>query len=288
MRILDKLLNRQQITAQYWQGEWDPDPIFYSLWQPKGDELQSLPSEYLGLPLPRGKREYTFVGGSLPYRGLAIMMETPNTRHAGFVAEYWDGQDWQKTGLWDETNGLTKNGKLLVTRKPNWTSHRLAAEGKSMEAYWIRFSLINDLDPITAGWTDVIHDVPILLSPDWFMKKHRLTACENKPGLKMIYVKVLDEKGRGIYEAEVGFNTEPSHGIVYDHPDFRGLTDENGYISWDSLGIPTIYNLSIDGEVVVQNIRLDLGNEYCGVGLGSWRPVNRPGIYSYWFELRQV
>lgn len=288
MGLLSKLLGRQPVTAQYWQGEWDSDPIFFSLWQPKdGGDTQPLPEGYLGLPLPRLKGEFTFIGGSLPWRGLDVRIEVPNTEPASLVSEYWDGARWHRINH-DKThyNYATLNRSGTISCCPServWAERRVGEQ----RAYWIRFSVTNDLSPGIAGWADVIHNTPTLVSDAWTMKKHRLTPCENRPGLKMIYVKVLDENDGPIYEAEVGFDTKPSHGIVYDHPNFWGLTDENGYVSWNHLGIPTIYNLFVDGELAVSNIRMDLGNEYCGTGLGSWRPVNRPGIYSYWIELQR-
>jgi len=271
-----------------WQGEWDPDPVFLCLWQPQDGVIQPLPDEYLGLPLPRVKGEYTFVGGSLPWRGLDVHIVDPNTVPASLISEYWDGTRWHRTDL-DKTHynyaTLNRSGKMSCCPEERIWSECIVGGQK---AYWIRFSVTADLSPELRGWADVIHNTPILLSPNWSMKKHRLSACDNRPGLKMIYVTVLDVDGRPIYEAEVGFDTEPSHGIIYDHPDFWGLTDENGYVEWNHLGIPTQYNLYIDGHLVVQNIRMDLGNEYCGTGIGSWRPVNRPGIYSYWLELQNL
>jgi len=277
-----------QITAQYWQGEWDPDPNFYTSWKSESGKIQPMPLEYLGLPLPRYVGEFTYVGGDLYWRGLDVYIDNPNVNSASLISEYWNGTKWTKIGQ-DKTHHnyttLSRSGKInCCPQEKSWQESIVG----SQRAFWIRFSITNDLSPGTSGWAYVIHNTPSLLNLDWELRKHRFTACENKPGLKMFYVKVLDKEGKGLYELEVSFDTEPSHGIVYDHPNWWGLTDENGYTEWNHLGIPTIYEMFIDGEPVVGNIRLDLGNEYCGVGLGSWRPVNRPGIYSYWFELQQV
>jgi len=286
MNILDRLLNK--ITAQYWQGEWDQSPEFYSLWQPEDGGIQSLPNEYLGLPLPRVKGEFTYIGSNLPWRGLDVHIDNPNTVPADLISEYWNGRQWQKANH-DRThyNYATLNRSGKISCCPGGGVWRELVIGLTT-AYWMRFSVTDDLSPDLQGWTDVIHNTPILISPHWTMKKHRLSACDNRSGRKIVYVKVLDEEGKGLYDVEVGFDTEPSHGIVYDHPDFWGPTDENGYIEWNHLGIPTVYDMYVDGEPVVTNIRTDFGNEYCGTGIGSWRPVNRPGIYSYWFELRRV
>jgi len=120
----------------------------------------------------------------------------------------------------------------------------------------------------------------------------RLSACDNRPGLKKIYVTVLDERGEPLHGVKVRFDTEPSEGIAYDHMDVWGLTGESGYLEWDHLGVPTRYVLWMESDetALVENIRTDLGNEYCcpqGAGSCSWRPVNRPGIYSYRIEIQR-
>jgi len=78
-------------------------------------------------------------------------------------------------------------------------------------------------------------------------------------------------------------------GIAYDHPNVFGLTNENGYLEWDHLGVPTRYLLWMEDDEIplIENIRTDLGNEYCRAEgmIGGWRPVNRPGIYSYRIEI---
>jgi len=120
----------------------------------------------------------------------------------------------------------------------------------------------------------------------------RLSACDNRPGLKKIYVTVVDEIGEPLRGVKVGFDTEPSEGIAYDHMNVWGLTNENGYLVWDHLGIATRYRLWMedDAEPLVVNIRTDFGNEYCYIGgfPTSWRPVNRPGIYSYRIEVQRI
>jgi len=119
----------------------------------------------------------------------------------------------------------------------------------------------------------------------------RLDACDNRPGLKKIYVWVTDVNGNPLRGVKVRFDTEPSEGIAYDHMDIWGLTNEQGYVEWDHLGVPTRYRLWMedDDEPLVENIRTDLGNEYCYIGgvPTSWRPVNRPGIYSYRIEIQR-
>ena len=115
----------------------------------------------------------------------------------------------------------------------------------------------------------------------------RLSACDNRPGLKKIYVQVLDDKGEPLQDVKVRFDTEPSMGIAYDHPNVWGRTDKRGYLEWDHLGIPTRYLLWMEDDELplIENIRTDLGNEYCRPGgipdFMGWRPINRPGVYSY-------
>ena len=117
-----------------------------------------------------------------------------------------------------------------------------------------------------------------------------LSPCDNRPGLKKIYVTVLDENGVGLGGIKVRFDVEPSRGIAYDHPNIWGPTDENGYLEWNHLGIPTRYMLWMenDEDPLIVNIRADLGYGYCNpsswppVGwIRGWIPINRPGVYSY-------
>lgn len=131
-------------------------------------------------------------------------------------------------------------------------------------------------------------------NPTWKVNvKERLSACDNRPGLKKIYVTVLDDKGEPLGDIKVRFDVEPSQGIAYDHPNVWGRTDENGYLDWNHLGVPTRYMLWMEDDEtpLVENIRTDLGNEYCRPAGSPWymnnRPVNEPGIYSYRIEVQR-
>ncbi len=121
----------------------------------------------------------------------------------------------------------------------------------------------------------------------------RRSACDNRPGLKKLYLTVLDDKGEAMSGIKMRFDVEPSQGIAYDHPNVWGMTDENGYLEWDHLGVPTRYVLWMedDEEPLIENIRTDLGYEYCQPGgysgPGTWRPVNKPGVYSYDIEIQR-
>lgn len=140
---------------------------------------------------------------------------------------------------------------------------------------------------------DVPIDPKVNSNTTWLVKSiTRLSACDNRPGLKKIYVTVLDERGEPLRGVKVRFDTEPSYGIAYDHMDVWGLTNGDGYLEWDHLGVPTRYMLWMekDENPLIENIRTDLGNEYCcppGSIIGCWRPINRPGIYSYRIEIQK-
>ena len=121
----------------------------------------------------------------------------------------------------------------------------------------------------------------------------RLSACDNRPGLKKFYVTVLGADGLPKPDIIVGFDTEPSRGTAYDHRDIWGITDENGYLEWRHFGVPTRYMIWMEDDEapLIENIRTDLGYEYCrppGTTLGGWRSVNKPGVYSYRIEIQEV
>jgi len=120
----------------------------------------------------------------------------------------------------------------------------------------------------------------------------RLAACDNRPGLKKFYITVKDCEGNPMGGIRLRFDVEPSQGQAYDHPNVWGMTDEHGYMEWDHLGVPTRYTIWMedDEEPLIENIRTDLDYEYCrppGQTTGGWRPVNRPGVYSYRIEIQR-
>ena len=121
----------------------------------------------------------------------------------------------------------------------------------------------------------------------------RLSACENRPGLKKIYIRVSDENGAGLENIRIRFGWESGRGMAYDHPNVFGVTDGQGFLEWDHFGVPTVYMFYMESDEtpLVENIRTDLGNEYCQpggyAGIGTWRPINRPGSYSYRFEVQR-
>ena len=126
----------------------------------------------------------------------------------------------------------------------------------------------------------------------WQADAVRVSACDNRPGLKKLYIMVLNEDGGPEQDVKIRFDVEPSQGIAYDHPNIWGVTDENGYLEWDHFGVPTRYMLWMEGDETpfIENIRTDLGYEYCrppGTWFGGWRPVNKPGVYSYRIEIQR-
>lgn len=163
---------------------------------------------------------------------------------------------------------------------------------------WLRWKLGWGSDPRSWRFAlDVIGDEEPKVDADnltWKVNlKERVSACDNRPGLKMIYVTVLDEKGKPLRGVKVRFATESSEGIAYDHMNIWGLTDVRGYLEWEHLGKPTRYVLWMGDEEdpLIENIRTDFGNEYCKpLGSPWWSgniSVNRPGIYSYRIEVQK-
>jgi hypothetical protein len=278
-------------TVIEWQGDWDEFPVFWAAYQSVGGStLEAVPPEYQGLPLPRRPGEYIFIGGSQPWRGLQITLETANEERASLVAEHWDGQAW-RADIFDGTHRnyatLNTSGKITFS---TGTEKALMVNGRSIMAYWVRLWVDQELSPGVSGWTSVLHNAPVTLVDSIEVKWHRRTACENRPGLKKLYVTVLDAAGQPVAGAKVGFDVEDSRGIAYDHPNVFGYTDQNGYIEWDHFGVPTVYGMWINGVQAVGNIRTDFGNEYCRPSgtVGGWIPVNRPGLYSYDLEVTVV
>jgi len=131
------------------------------------------------------------------------------------------------------------------------------------------------------------------VSQRWRVLKAALvSACDNRPGLKKLYITVFDEDGAPLQGIKVRFDVESTEGKAYDHMNVWGMTDENGYLEWAHLGVPTRYVLWMEDDEtpLIENIRTDLGYEYCrppGSLFGGWRPVNRPGIYSYKIEIQR-
>jgi len=136
-------------------------------------------------------------------------------------------------------------------------------------------------------------------NPDWeVLVVSRLTACDNRPGYGRIYLWALDWQGGYLGQVEVGYDTRPSEGIAYDHPNIFGTTGTKpgnlGYIEWEHLKIPTEYRCFVQGALLIDHLTTALGNEYCNPGSvvpwnpGNWRPVNRPGIYSFRIVIQKV
>ena len=125
---------------------------------------------------------------------------------------------------------------------------------------------------------------------------HRRTAWENRPSLKKFYITVLDKEGNKLGRVKIRFDTEPSNtGIIYAHQNVWGETGtrkgREGYAEWDHFGVPARYMMWVDDELLISNLRTDLSYEY-PVPPGqsqpvSWRPINRPGVYSFNLQIQE-
>ena len=126
--------------------------------------------------------------------------------------------------------------------------------------------------------------------------KERLSACANRPGLKKLYIRVVDDRGEGLSGVKVRFGWESGKGTAYDQPNVFGLTNDQGFIEWNHFGVPTRYSFTMenDEDPLVENIRTDLRPEYCNPSawpptgwVRGWIPINRNGIFSYRFVVQQ-
>lgn len=126
---------------------------------------------------------------------------------------------------------------------------------------------------------------------------HRRTAWENRPGLKMFRITALDRDGNKLGSVKIRFDTEPGDGgTIYAHQNIWGETGtrrgREGYAEWDSLGVATRYMMWVDDNLLISNLRTDLGYEYPtppGQSVPvSWRPTNLPGVYSYDITIQEI
>ena len=143
-----------------------------------------------------------------------------------------------------------------------------------------------------------LDELPVVFESDnWIVKRvWRRTACENRPGLKKIYVYVRDKNGGLLGGIKIRMDVAPSDtGTAFDHPNIWQLTGSRvgrrGYWEWNHLGVPTRYMLWIEDELLIENIRTDLVYEYCNPGRWPWQKrgynaINKPGVYSYDIEFR--
>lgn len=134
----------------------------------------------------------------------------------------------------------------------------------------------------------------VLENEDWEIKVlERLTAYKNRPGEKKMYVNTKGIDGQRVGAVRIGFDVEGGEAIAFDHKNIYGYTGTRhgnlGFLVWEHFGKPTRYIVTIEGKIIVTNLRTDLGNEYPMLGeqIISYRPVNRPGIYSYRFEIQK-
>ncbi|MBM4466497.1 MAG: hypothetical protein FJ014_13240 [Chloroflexi bacterium] len=246
------------------------------------------------LLLPRRRDHQLYVLCSEPVVwGFGYQVVVANTRPCALEAEYYSTSGWKRLGFFDETRPRGA-GTGQVDGRIRWAipsdSAPLTLEG--LRGYVVRFRPLGDLSDGTVGKLRPLTTLPRVNPSPWWrvVVASRLSACDNRPGYKKIYVWVRDERGRPLEGVKVRFGWETGRGVAYDHPNIWGLTQEEGFLEWDHFGVAAVYSLTIgeEGVPLIENIRTDLGNEYCREGLTGWIPVNRPGIYSYLFEIRQI
>ena len=79
---------------------------------------------------------------------------------------------------------------------------------------------------------------------------------------------------------------EYGEGQAFDRPNILGKVDKYGSMWWyNAKRTPGHMSVEVDGEVLVEGIRFDLGYEYAGIKIGSWNANNRPGQYVYDIEV---
>ena len=116
-------------------------------------------------------------------------------------------------------------------------------------------------------------------STDWVVTRAwRRTACENGIRDSRIWVKAPPD-------TFVDIDYEYGKGQAFDHPNIYGKTNERGNLWWaNDKRTPGRMSVEVDGELLVENLRFDLGNEYCKTSrwpmIGN-RANNRSGQYVY-------
>ena len=142
-------------------------------------------------------------------------------------------------------------------------------------ARWIREGLAAEDWPLDE--LPIVHD-----SERWLVRVlHRRTACENTIQDSKIWVKAPPG-------TVVRIEYEYGKGQAFDHPNILGTVDDQGYLWWyNAARTPGRMSVEVDGEPLVERVRFDLSNEYCGVGLGRWNAKNRPGQYVYDLEFEE-
>ena len=242
--------------------------------------------------LPRRRGHCLYIVCEQPVvRGFFYQVEIANNKPCSLQGDYWSERGWKQLGFFDKTRprnqGTGQQDGRIHWGIPNDSAIATVA-GRS--GYAVRFSPTCELSPAACGRVTPLTTVPKVNSnPRWTASIERLSACDNRPGLKNIYTRVLDESGKPLEDVKIRFGWESGKGMAYDHPDIWGVTEGAGYLEWTHFGTPSVYALYMENDEtpLIENIRTDLGNEYCGSGLGSWIPVNRPGIYSYRIEVQR-
>lgn len=141
---------------------------------------------------------------------------------------------------------------------------------------WIRKWQDEGLDPEEYPWDEL----PVVRDSDhWRVTRAwRRTACENRIKDSRIWVKAPPG-------AIVRIEYEYGKGQAFDRPNILGTVDDQGYLWWyNSKRTAGRMSVEVDGELLVERVRFDLGYEYCKRSrwslLGN-RPSNKPGQYVY-------
>jgi hypothetical protein len=247
--------------------------------------------------LPQTTEEQVEIYSTAPFDAISFPWEEwESLPQAKLTVEFWRGNDWDKGGSWTmgqvPAGPAEERGYRLTWGCDEWAKEdrKLVPGYQYQLGYALRLTASEDV-PLTELHTTFRSCVPEWDAehPRWkVLWVRKRDACGNEGGSgwsgKMIQVWVVDQEGAPAQGVEVRFDNELSYGIAYDRPDFGGLTSRFGLVEWDSLGVPTRYRIWMEGddEPLVENIRTDLGNEYCQKGNWfSWRPGCRPGFHSY-------
>ena len=114
---------------------------------------------------------------------------------------------------------------------------------------------------------------------------HRATAEERRVrGSPRFEIYTLGLDGEDIAGVHIDFVPDYARGIAFDHADIWGVTiKERGLkgLYFQPPEKPMVWNIFVEGCLVLSNVRFDLGNEYMPARFKANRPVNTPGNYVY-------
>lgn len=123
--------------------------------------------------------------------------------------------------------------------------------------------------------------------------------CDNRKGFgwsgRVFEIWATDVNGDPVEDQEVRFIPATAKGIVFDHPNLRGVTNEDGYVKYDHPQKVTYWTLLVDGVWLVDKLWVNREPTYCNPapwppprrGPYNWRPVELPGDGSYTIVIRR-